>query len=177
MLGVVTAIMALSVMACTPTTERNITSEDNIAAMASIAATNGVADEKYGDADAPQLEIVSIYIPNEDGSSMTTKIESIEELTPQALVDLLIQHGVLEEGTESISFEAVGTPEEAAVGPGVVIPPEGFEVVDDRVDTGILDLNQLPDDEAKIAAVTQTFLENMKAIKLTIQVNGETVVE
>ncbi|MGL5436341.1 MAG: GerMN domain-containing protein [Lachnospiraceae bacterium] len=161
------AMMILSLAACTPTTEKNKTGE--------VKQTNGVAD-KNPDMFAPVLTVVSIYQVSEDGSGLVGTMDSLEELTPQTLVDMMIEYKVLEEGTEVISYEEAGRVEE--VGPSVVEIP-GVEVDNSMVDQIILDLSKLPkqNQDKVIEAVANSFLENMHAVRLTLKVNGETIGE
>lgn len=162
------AMMILSLAACTPTTEKNKTGE-----VKQTQAANGVAD-KQPDPTAPDLDIVSIYRIGDDGKIVGT-MDAVEERTPQVLVDLLIGYGVLEDGTKSLSFEEVGKVEE--VGPGIVVIP-GMDIDNSIAETGILDLDQAPvEDDVKLQAIANTFIENLNVTNLTIQVNGETVKE
>lgn len=161
------AMMILSLAACTPTTEKNKTGE-----VKQTQAANGVAD-KQPDPNAPDLDIISVYRIGEDGKLVGT-MDAIEEKTPQVLVDLLIEYGVLDEGTKSLSFEEVGKVEE--VGPGTVHIP-GMVIDNSIGETGVLDLNQAPSDELKIQAIANTFIENLNVVKFTLKVNGETVTE
>lgn len=160
-------MMILSLAACTPTTEKNKTGE--------VKPTNGVAD-KNPEPFATPLTVVSIYQVSEDGSALVGTMDSLEELTPQTLVDMMIEYKVLEEGTEVVSYEEVGTVEE--VGPSVVEIP-GVEVDNSMVDQIVLDLSKLPEkhQDKVIEAVANSFLENMHAVRLTLKVNGETVGE
>jgi len=119
------AMMILSLVACTPTTEKNKTGEvkqtqASSAAAGTAAGTSGgnsVASNKNPDPTAPDLDVVSIYTVSKDGSKLEGTMDAVEELTPQALADLLIQYGVLEEGTEVIDFQAEGKPASEEVGP------------------------------------------------------------
>jgi len=161
------AMMILSLAACTPTTEKNKTGE--------VKQTNGVADRRP-DTTAPKLDVVSVYQVSEDGTKLTGTMEAVEELNAQTLVDLLIEYGVLEEGTKIISFKEEGSIEE--VGPSVIEIP-GYEIDNTMTDHIILDLNQLPDkyQDKVIEAVANTFLENIHAVRMTLKVDGETVRE
>lgn len=164
------AMMVLSLVACTPTTEKNKTGE-----VKQTQATNGIAD-KTPDPNAPNLEILAVYQLNSEGTGLTYAMEGIEEMTPQAVVDLLIEAGVLAEGTTSLSLETEGKVEE--VGPGAVVVP-GMEIDNSYPEHGILNLSQFPKDnqELKLQAVANTFLEGFNIARFTIQVNGETVGE
>jgi len=164
------AMMVLSLVACTPTTEKNKTGE-----VKQTQATNGIAD-KTPDPNAPNLEILAVYQLNGEGTGLTYAMEGIEEMTPQAVVDLLIEAGVLEKGTTSLSLETEGKVEE--VGPGAVVIP-GMNIDNSYPEHGILNLSQFPKDnqELKLQAVANTFLEGFNIARFTIQVNGETVGE
>lgn len=169
------AMMILSLAACTPTTEKNKTGE----VKQTTAAANGVASNKNPDPTAPDLDVVSIYTVSEDGSKLEGTMDAVDELSAQALADLLIEYGVLEEGTEVIDFQADGKPASEEVGPGVVKIP-GMEIESNVKEYGTLNLNKLPDggkDDMIVKAVANTFLENMDVIYLTIQINGDTVAE
>lgn len=181
------AMMILSLVACTPTTEKNKTGEvkqtqASSAAAGTAAGTSGgnsVAANKNPDPTAPDLDVVSIYTVSKDGSKLEGTMDAVEELTPQALADLLIQYGVLEEGTEVIDFQAEGKPASEEVGPGVIKIP-GVEIESSLKEYGTLNLSKLPDggkDDMIVKAVANTFLENMDVLYITIQVDGETVAE
>lgn len=165
------AMMVLSLAACTPTSEKNKTGE----VKQTTPAANGIAD-KAPDPYAPDLEILAVYQLNSEGTGLTYAMEGIEEMTPQAVVDLLIQAGVLEEGTTSLSLETEGKVEE--VGPGAVVIP-GMDIDNSYPEHGILNLNQFPADkqELKLQAVANTFMEGFNIARFTIQVNGKTVGE
>lgn len=167
------AMMILSLTACTPTTEKNKTGE-----VKQTEASKSAAPVKNPDPTAPELDVVSIYTVSADGNKLEGTMDAVDELSAQTLVDLLIEYGVLAEGTEAVSFEAEGEPSSEAVGPGVVKVP-GVEVKNTTKEYGTLELNQIPDakDDMVLQAIANTFLENMDVTYLTIKVNGETVGE
>lgn len=166
------AMMILSLAACTPTTEKGKTGEVKQTQAA------GKAADKNPDPTAPELDVVSIYTVSEDGSKLEGTMDAVEELNEQTLVDLLIQYGVLTEGTKAVSFTAEGEPASTEVGPGIVTIP-GVEEESSLKEYGTLELNQFPDDQKdmKLQAVANTFIENMNVVYMTIQVNGEVVAE
>lgn len=166
------AMMILSLAACTPTTEKNKTGE-----VKQTEAAKTV-DEKRPDPNAPELDVVSIYTVSEDGSKLEGTMDAVEELNEQTLVDLLIQYGVLSEGTEAVSFSAEGEPASQQVGPGVAAASaEGSS--SNTKEYGVLELNQFPDvkDDMLLQAVANTFIENMDVVYMTISVEGEVVAE
>lgn len=158
--------MIVSLAACTPTAEKNKTGE----VKQTQAAANGVSD-KLPDPTAPDLDVISIYSVSSDGTKLVMTMDAVEEKTPQVLVDLLIENGILKEGTKALDFETKGKPEEE-VGPGVVKIP-GLVIEVEQWEQGILNLSQAPEDDLELQAVANTFLENMNVLNLTIQVNGE----
>lgn len=170
----VAAMMVFSLAACTPTTEKNKTGEVK---QTQAAAKNGVAD-KNPDPTAPDLDVVSIYTVSEDGTKIEGTMDAVEELNENTIVDLLIQYGVLEEGTKVNSFSAEGEPASQEVGPGVVAVP-GEEAKSNTKEYGVVDLNQFPDvkDNMLLQAVANTFIENMDVVYVTISVEGEVVAE
>lgn len=168
------AMMVLSLAACTPTTEKNKTGEVKL-----TQAANSVDNKKLPDPNAPDLEVVSIYTVSADGTKLEGTMDSVEELDAQSLADLLIQYGVLEEGTAVIDYKAEGQPASEEVGPGVVKIP-GVEIESDAREYATLNLSQIPDggkDDMILKAVARTYLENMNVVYITIQVDGETVAE
>lgn len=167
------AMMILSLTACTPTTEKKKTGE-----VKQTEAVKSTAPAKNPDPTAPELDVVSVYTVSADGSKLEGTMDAVDELNAQALVDLLIQYGVLAEGTEAVSFDAEGEPSSEAVGPGVVKVP-GAETGNTTKEYGTLELNQVPDskDDMMLQAVANTFIENMDVAYLTIKVDGETVGE
>lgn len=170
-LCVVGIMMVLSLAACTPTTEKNKTGQVN--------QQNGVAAEKNPDPTAPDLEIISIYTVDENGTGIAGTMEAVEEKNAQILVDLLIEYGTLDKGTTVEGFVAERAPEEEEVGPGVVKIP-GVQVESNIKEHGVLELNQFPTDEkkdVKLRAVVNTFLENMDVLSLTVKVNGKVLAE
>lgn len=163
-------VMILSMAGCTPTPEKNRTGEVKQTEAAQSAPV------KNPDPTAPVLDVVSVYSVSADGSKLEGTMDAVDELSAGALADLLIQYGVLEDGTEVLGFEASGAPSSQEVGPGVVVIP-GIE--SDVKEYGTLNLNKFPDDknDMLLQAVANTFIENMNVVYLTIQVNGETVAE
>lgn len=174
--------MVLSLAACTPTTEKNKTGEvkQTEAAIKSTKDSGpGVVTDRMPDLEAPDLDVISVYTVSEDGTKVEGTMDAVEEMNAQALVDLLIQYKVLDEGTTAVSFETEGEPTSEEVGPGMVKIP-GFEVTSNLKEKGTLELNQFPEGaqkDLKLQAVANTFIENMDVLYLTIKVNGEPLIE
>lgn len=180
------AVLVLSLAACTPTPEKGRTGEVAVAQseaangnrgnIAPTQAGNGVATDRFSDPTAPDVDVVSVYTVSEDGTKVEGTIDAVEETTPQTLVDLLIQYGTLEEGTEVLSFETGEISEEEEVGPGVVKIP-GMVIPNDTIEDATLNLSKFPDknNDLLIEAVMNTFTENLQILHLTILENGEFV--
>ncbi len=100
----------------------------------------------------------------------------VEELTEQTLVEKLIEYGVLDEGTQVLSFEIEGLEDAPSVdssGPvGPVGPGAGKEVI------GTLNLSKVPawtaDNERQmLICICNTFMDNFQLDEVKLLVNGE----
>lgn len=175
-LGLLGAMMILSLAACTPTTEKNKTGETK-ALQEEVTETTedagpGVVTGRPVDQNAPDLTMVSVYSVSEDGSKIEGTMDSVETLDAQSLVDLLIQYGVLDNGTKAVSFATEGNAANQEAGPGV---NEDTTVAE----KAILELSQFPSDnqEKVLQAVANTFCENMNAETITIKADGQTLAD
>lgn len=175
-MGLLGAMMILSLAACTPTTEKNKTGEMK-AQQEEVTETTedsgpGVVKDRPVDKDAPDLTMVSIYSFSEDGSKIERTMDSVETLDAQSLTDLLIQYGVLDDGTKAENFTTEGSTASKEVGPGV----SGDTTMAEKA---TLELSQFPSEnqEKALQAVADTFCENMDVASITIQAGGETLAE
>lgn len=154
----VSAMMMLLLAACTPTPEKNKETETPALPPTSEAVVADTMEKRnQGNENLPSMAAVSIYRFSKSGDGLVQEMESLEteEVVDQAIIDLMIDYGVLEEGTEILSFDLDG-------------------------DKGVLNLNQLTssEDEMVIRVVTEsvvnTFTENFELESgLILQVNGE----
>ena len=101
-----------------------------------------------------------------------------EALTEQGVLDKLIEYGVLEEGTEILSFEIEG---DTAAGPGVpegtIIGPGGV-AGEPQNRIGTLNLSKVPawpaeEEEVMLKCIGNTFVDNFQLNELKLLVNGE----
>ncbi len=177
------AMMVFSLAACTPTTEKNKTGEVKQTEAQGPTSTQGpgVVTDKNPDMDAPQLEVVSIYAPAEDGSKLNVKMESVETLDAQSLVDLLIQYNVLADGTKAVSYKTEGSVASEEAGPGIAKPQPGMptEAPTQQDEYGTLELSQFPDDakDQTVQAIVNTFTENLNVQYLTIKAGDKTIAD
>lgn len=126
------------------------------------------AGERRPDPTTPAIEMMFVFRGNEDA----TKLERVQtyapEMNEQVLLDKLIGFGVLEEGTEILSFNVEGD------------IPRGPGALDGAVDgerIGTLDLSQVPSsgtagETLMLEAIGNTFIENFELDKLKLLVNG-----
>ena len=171
-MGLLGAMMILSLAACTPTTEKNKTGEVKEPQQEEVVESTadagpGVVTGRPVDQDAPDLKMVSIYSVSEDGSKIEGSMDSVE-----TLVDLLVQYGVLDDGTKAVSFTTEGSAASQEAGPGVSADTTMAE-------KATLELSQFPSEnqEKVLQAVANTFCENMDTETITIKAGGQTLAE
>lgn len=168
MMCTIAAMTVLALAACTPK-EKNMTPAGPGPAPVPVQETETQVFEKTHDPNAPVMEMAFIYYGNSDATGLERETADLEELTAQALADLLIEHEVLEEGTTVNSFEMTGAEK---AGPGVESGTEDGERI------GILDLSAIPESGTSgeivmLAAIGNTFTENFELDKLKLLINGE----
>lgn len=142
-------LLVLSLAACTPTPVK----QAETAEMPQIEASTGGASDKVPDPNVEPMEIISIYSSNEEATGLNQAMDAVDELSAQAIVDKLIEYGVLEEGTEVLKFDMA----------------EGV---------GTLDLSKVPTsgtagESLMLAAIGNTFTENFELDRIKLLVNGE----
>ncbi|GLC80848.1 GerMN domain-containing protein [Lacrimispora brassicae] len=143
------AMMMMSLAACTPTQPKMETTAPDPQVMAST----GGASDKVPDPNAEPMEVISVYSRNDDATGLNQAMDAVSELTADAMVDKLIEYGVLEEGTKVLKF-------------------------DKNDGTATLDLSKVPDkssdgDILMLTAIGNTFIENFELDKLKLLVNGK----
>ena len=160
-------LMVLSLAACSPTTGRSgsLESQD-----AQPQTQEKEVVEKLPDANAPVLELFSVYYPNEDGTGLKQAVDGVEVLDADSLVDQLVAHGVLDAGTMSLDFTTEGEGETEVSGPG-----QATEVT--TIASAVLDLSEFPEEnrDMLIIAVANTFTDSMNIEKMTISIDGEVI--
>lgn len=152
------AMMVLSLAACTPTPEKESASGQATMPPTTEAFKADTAEiRNQGNEDLPEMAAVSIYRVNKNRNGLVQEMDALEteELDAQAIVNLMIEYGSLEEGTEVVSFE-------------------------ESDDKAVLNLNQITssDDAMEIRlaveAIVNTFTENYELEGgLILQENGE----
>jgi len=116
-----------------------------------VSATTGGAWDKVPDPTTPEVAVISLYVPKEDGSGLMQEMDSIDALDAGAVMEKLIALNAVEAGVKVL----------------------GLEIKDD---TGILDLSGMSaiDDRTRIA-IGNTYLTNFELNHLEIRIDGKTV--
>ncbi|MCC8025697.1 MAG: hypothetical protein LIP16_10410 [Clostridium sp.] len=171
LIGVMVVMTAVSLAACTPTTEKqqNQTTAAEGPQESMVPQSTGGASDKVPDPNVMPVAVISIYHGTDNGLIQDMDSLDTEGLDAQLLVDKLIEYGVLTEGTEVLSFDVEGREGESAQGPGA--GDQTQEIV------GTLDLNQAESaqgysDEMFLTELGNTFTENFELSKLKLKVNG-----
>lgn len=160
LLGVMAAVMAVSLAACTPTPDKQKEETDGTAAAqeSMVPQSTGGASDKVPDPNVAPVAIVSIYHKG-DGDSLVQDMDSLdsEEIDAQMLVSKMMEYNVFTEGTMVQTFAIEG---------------EGEDSV------GTLDLNQAVSGEGVsdnmfLTEIGNTFIENFELGQLKLTVNGE----
>ena len=159
LIGAKAVMMAVSLAACTPTTEKQKKQTTQAAkdTQEIVPQSTGGASDKVPDPNVMPVAVVSIYHGG-DSDSLVQDMDSLdtEGLDAQLLVDKLIEYGVLTQGTKVLSFDIQGKEEDSV---------------------GTLDLNQAESaegvsDEMFLTEIGNTFTENFELGKLKLKVNG-----
>lgn len=175
-LGFLGILTAFSLAACKPAqvaeTTPQAAREPEGVDPEKIAESNAAnaAIPKGPDLAAAVYEMAYIYYLNEEGTGIQRESADLEGVTEQILVQCLIEKGVLEEGTEAVSFEVQG---DEKIGPGMAA---GSADGEQRI--GTLNLSKIPaaegaKEQAMLNAIANTFIENYELDKLKLLVNGE----
>ncbi|MEG0564667.1 MAG: GerMN domain-containing protein [Hungatella sp.] len=168
-IGVIGMAVLLLLTACTPTTPKQEPGASGVMTP-KIEETTKEVVEKGANPNEPVLDVVFLYFAHDDATGLVRTMEDVEVLDAQTAVDLLIQHGVLEEGTTALSFEIAGGEK---AGPGVAADQAGKG---ERI--GTLDLSQIPSFEAAkepmmLAAIGNTFTESFELDQLKLLIGGK----
>ncbi len=124
--------------------------------------------------DAEAMEaMLFVYRSNADGTELERVTSYADELTEQVLVDKLIEYGVLETGTELLSFEMEGS---IKAGPGMSAEEMETAGTEDRI--GYLNLSKVPAldaaaEKVMLNCIAATFIDNYQLDKLKLLINGE----
>ena len=148
-LFLMSAMLVASLAACTPTQPKMETTAPDPQVMAST----GGASDKVPDPNVEPMEIISIYSMNDDKTGLNQAMDAVDELTAEAIVDKLIEYGVLGDGTKVLKYESA----------------DG---------TGTLDLSEVPkggsaEEKLMLTALGNTFIENFELDQLKLLVNGK----
>lgn len=103
----VSAIMVLSLAACTPTLEKKSDGQQTAPSTTEAFKADTAEIRNQGNEDLPEMAAVSIYRVNKKRDGLVQEMDALEteELDAQGIIDLMIEYEALEEGTEVVSFE------------------------------------------------------------------------
>lgn len=171
-MGLAAGILAFGLLtACAPT---EVDDSQRPATSFSPETTPPFVYDRTPDPNLPSMEMMFIFRVSSDGAGMERVQFDEEEMNEQVLLDKLIEFGVLDEGTEILSFEIEG---EAPAGPGSAGEAAGGGSAGGEL-IGTLDLSAVPaqpDEDAEtmmLNAIGNTFIENYELNKLKLLVNG-----
>ena len=169
----VSAVMALSLAACTPTPEKEKAAADAQTTAGAEGAEGGpeglvaaptetykadiMEERNKGSENLPTLAGVSIYRYNKTRDGLVQEMDSLESetLEPQGVLDLMASYGALPEGTELISFEQDGDK--------ATLNLNQISTSDDAMETRLV-----------VESLVNTFTENFELeAGLILQENGE----
>ena len=158
-MGIMLAVMAVSLAACTPTTEKQKNTTTTAETMEPIPVTTGGASDKVPDPDVKPVAVVSIYHGSDTSDGLIQDMDALdsEKLDAQQLVDKLVEYNVLTKGTKVLEFTVQGEGENA---------------------TAVLDLSQAESgeecsDRMLLAEIGNTFIDNYELKSLKLKVNGK----
>ena len=160
LLGLMAAVLAASLAACTPTTQKQKETTKAAAenSAPAVVSTTGGASDKVPDPNVAPVAVISVYHKG-DGDSLVQEMDSLDDdnLDAQALVDKMVEYGIFKEGTEVLSFDKTGEGENSKA---------------------VLNLNQAENNEGVsdtqfLVEIGNTFIENFELTSLKIQVNGK----
>ena len=169
--GILTVMGALA--ACTPTK----TLPSNVPVVSETESGDG---ERPTEAPVEPMDMAFVFRVK-DGEFQRVTMD-VDKMTEQFLMEKLIEYGVLDEGTEILSFEIEG---DMGAGPGSDTPAgpgysgdAGGEPQTPPERIGTLDLSQVPEWSADQEAVMlkclgDTFVDNFQLSRLKLLVNGE----
>ncbi len=168
--------VAVSATACSPsrsTSDGPAEPPADVVAAAATSEANVPPGDRNPEVTEPGLDILIIF-RSSDGTSLERVTSFAESVDEQVIVDKLIEYGVLEEGTDILSFEIS---EEAD--PNSEVESSGPMGGGASTRIGHLDLSMLPetaDENEKqilLNCITGSFMENFALDGLELSVNGE----
>lgn len=192
LMGILGTVMVFSLAACTPTKVNDVgkgetvtveeTLEDGETVTTTKELPGGVTPDmieqttidpslaRMPDPNAPKMDTIVVYYPNEAGNGLTTEMIDVEMMDENIIVEWLVEYGVLPPEVEVFSLEVEGG---MKPGPGVEPSETGSG---ERI--GTLDLTEVQtleglDEKLMVYSIVNTFCENYELDKFQILINGE----
>ncbi len=148
---------------------------DVVAAAASSEA-NVPQGDRNPEVTEPGLDILIVFRGNDNSSSLERVMSYTETVDEQVIVDKLIEYGVLEDGTDILSFEITEEGNSTAESETESNGPMGGGATT-RI--GHLDLSKLPEtpdensENVLLNCIAGSFMEDFALDGLQLSVNGE----
>lgn len=192
LMGILGTMMVFSLAACTPTKVDDVgkgetvtveeTLEDGETVTTTKELPGGVTPDmieqptidpslaRMPDPNAPRMDTIMVYYPNEAGNGLTTEMIDVEMMDENIIVEWLVEYGVLPSDVEVFSLEIEGG---MKPGPGVDPSETGSG---ERI--GTLDLTEVQaleglEEKLMVYSIVNTFCENYELDKFQILINGE----
>ncbi len=192
LMGILGTVMVFSLAACTPTKVNDVgkgetitveeTLEDGETVTTTKELPGGVTPDmieqttidpslaRMPDPNAPRMETIMVFYPNEAGNGLTTEMIDVEMMDENIIVEWLVEYGVMPSDVEVFSLEVEGG---MKPGPGVEPSETGSG---ERI--GTLDLTEVQtleglDEKLMVYSIVNTFCENYELDKFQILINGE----
>ena len=154
----VAAACAMMLSGCTSTKTSDATKDqqEQQAAWESYSesmASRDVVAEKVPDSNAPEVYMVTIYVPKKDGSGLNEIVDDIDNKTGDALFNKLKEHGAVPEN----------------------ITLTGYSEKDGTASIQLTGAEELSDIQKQ--AIAETFAENFSLTGLTVLADDITIIE
>lgn len=127
---------------------------------------NGLPLSKQPDPNAEVLASIVIYVKGQD-DKLSERMEAADALTGENIIRLLIENGVLSEGTEFVSLEESDGTETVAAGPA---GGSAGTLKDGRLTLTGFSAGEGLSEELARQAVTETFVSNYELGKVELVV-------
>ncbi len=173
--AVAVAVSATSCSPSRPASDGPAEPPADVVAAAATSEANIPPGDRNPEVTEPGLDILIIF-RSSDGTSLERVTSFAESVDEQIIVDKLIEYGVLEEGTDILSFEITEEGNSTAESVTESSGPMGGGAAT-RI--GHLDLSTLPEtadeneEQILLNCIAGSFMENFALDGLELSVNGE----
>ncbi len=168
------AISATSCSPSRPASDGPAEPPADVVAAAATSEANVPQGDRNPEVTEPGLDILIVFRGNDNSSSLERVMSYTETVDGQVILDKLVEYGVLEDGTEILSFEIIdeSSPSAEAESNGPMAGGAATRI-------GHLDLSTLPEtadeneEQILLNCIAGSFMENFSLNGLELSVNGE----